>query len=145
MSKWMSRRLKLCRTQSRSGRMRDSPKGEHCGLGPYVTQGSLGFALRFLLESHQCSMQVKIQREYVISVSLARTFRREDLFVHTEWGEEGSSVLPEGDLRDSSPSPSPVIAAFFSGHTCTCPEPQECLELAPRSQEAEMEASTATD
>lgn len=91
MCRWMSRRRKPSRAQGRSGRMRGNQKCETrawavCGAGKLGARSQF-----FLPELHQWSMQV--QRESVISVGLARTFGRKDLFVHTEWRGEGSRLL----------------------------------------------------
>lgn len=97
MCRWMSRRPKPSRAQGRSGRMRGNRKCETRAWAVYRA-GKLGARSEFCLpELHRWSMQVQIQRESVISVGLARTFGREDIFVHTEWGGEGSR-LPASTL-----------------------------------------------
>lgn len=113
--RWTSRRRRLSRTPSRSGRMRGNPDCEQGGLGPRVTQGSLGLVLRFSFTRITVMlMRVETYRECVISVGSARNFGRKDRFVHVEWGEEGSRALPEGALRDSRPTPHPPTATCCS-------------------------------
>lgn len=135
--RWMSRRRRLSRTPSRSGQTRGNPECEQGGLGPRVTQGSLGLVLRFAFTRITgMLMHVETHRECVISVGSARNFGGEDRFVHVEWREEGSHALPEGALRDSTPHPPtpppPVAAVLSSGHTCLHPEPQGYFQLAPQ-------------
>lgn len=131
--RWTSRRRRLSRTPSRSGRTRGNPECEQGGLGPRVTQGSLGLVLRFSFTRITVMlMRVETYRECVISVGSARNFGRKDRFVHVEWGEEGSRALPEGALRDSRPThhtafpstillqPHGLLAAFLPDSGLLC-------------------------